>query len=128
MNQELLRGRLVLVLEDEYIVAMDLCQLLESKGAIVVGPLTSVADALDVLDDLTQVDVAVLDVNLRGSKVFPLADVLKRRSIPFLFATGMARDDFPDRFRDVPRCEKPIDLESIVAVIEAQLEQAASPA
>jgi hypothetical protein len=59
-------------------------------------------------------DFAVIDINLRDQKAFPLADELARQRIPFVFATGYDTGAIPDRYRDVPRWEKPYDLAKMV--------------
>jgi len=112
-----LTGRRVLVVEDEYLIAMDLCYYLDREGATVLGPIPSVDDALAVVDKLGEVDVAILDVNLRGEEVYPVVDVLAERRIPFLFATGYDALGIPERYRSVPRCGKPIRPESVVAAV-----------
>src|SRR6516164_2815923 len=77
----------VLVVEDEYLVAMDMSAYLEAAGAHVVGPASNVNAALEVLER-TELDGAILDVNLRGEMAYPIADALTARGIPFVFTTG----------------------------------------
>src|SRR5438270_8852311 len=84
-----LKGRRVLVVEDEYLIAADIAASLEALGAEVAGPAASVAEALTFLErDGDRLDGAVLDVNLGKERVYPLADVLRSRGIPFVFTTG----------------------------------------
>ncbi|MCQ4190789.1 response regulator [Methylocystis suflitae] len=82
-----LSGRRILIVEDEYIIAADLAQLLEGLGAK-VGPAGSVADALALIARQPAIDVALLDVTLGSEKIFPVADVLQARGVAFVFATG----------------------------------------
>lgn len=82
-----LEGLNVLAVEDESLVAMFLEDLLIDFGCRVVGPAARVQDALQLLDD-NEVHAAVLDVNVAGEEVFPVADRLALRGIPFVFATG----------------------------------------
>jgi CheY-like chemotaxis protein len=82
-----LKAARVLVVEDEMLVAALLEDRLEALGCQVIGPAPGVAEALKLLDD-EQVDAAVLDVNLGGEMVFPVADALAERGIPFIFATA----------------------------------------
>lgn len=103
------RRRRILVVEDEYVVADDLRQSLEDMGAEVLGPVPSVRQALDLLAAGPPPDGAVLDVNLVGGLVFPLADVLAGRGIPFILATGYDASVIPAAYAGVPRCEKPYD-------------------
>lgn len=87
-GSDVLRDARVLVVEDEILVAALLEERLESLGCQVIGPASSVGEALDLLRAEADVDAAVLDVNLGGEKVFPVADMLAEREIPFLFATA----------------------------------------
>lgn len=88
MSEESLRGRHVLIVEDEYLLADDLSDALSDVGAKVVGPAGSIEQATALILSREPIDVAILDVNLRGEMVFPVADALRQRGIPFAFATG----------------------------------------
>ena len=116
MSETHLRNRRVLLVEDEYFIADAMRRGLEEAGAIVIGPAASVRDALALLDSET-VDGAILDVKLDDEGVFPVADVLQARGIPFLLATGYNTFDLPPEWRHVARFEKPVD----VAVAARQL-------
>ena len=83
-----LQGRHVLVVEDEYLLAEDLRMTLERYGAEVLGPVPSVGEAMASIADHPELDGAVLDMNLRGNMVFPVADMLVARGITFFFTTG----------------------------------------
>jgi CheY-like chemotaxis protein len=102
-------GMTVLVVEDDFIVAYDMQMMLEEQGARVLGPATSLSAALELVVS-EQPTMAVLDVNLGGEYVFPLADKLQTRGVPFVFATAYADDDrlFPQTTRCVPRLAKPV--------------------
>jgi CheY-like chemotaxis protein len=102
----------VLVVEDEYLVAMDMSAFLEAAGAHVIGPASNVNAALEVLEH-TELDAAILDVNLRGEMAYPVADALAARGIPFVFTTGYDTCTVPVRFAGVKRCEKPTTPEAI---------------
>jgi len=112
-----LRGRRILVVEDEYMMAEDLRYDLEEAGAEVIGPVPSVADALRLLATEMSIDAAILDVNLRGEKAYPVADVLRERTIPFVLATGYEQWALPEAYKDVPRCDKPVDLRHLALVL-----------
>ena len=112
-----LRGRRILVVEDEYMMADDLQYDLEQAGAQVIGPVPSVADALRLLATQEAIDGAILDVNLRGEKAYPVADVLRERGIPFVLATGYEQWALPEAYKDVPRCEKPVDLRHLARTL-----------
>jgi CheY-like chemotaxis protein len=83
-----LRGRRVLVVEDDYILAQDLLEELLRSGAAVMGPVATVAEALDLLRSGLSPHMAVLDIGLGDETVYPVADALRARGIPFVFATG----------------------------------------
>ena len=112
-----LRGRRILVVEDEYMMADDLQYDLEEVGAQVIGPVPSVADALRLLATQEAIDGAILDVNLRGEKAYPVADVLRERGIPFVLATGYEQWALPEAYKDVPRCDKPVDLRHLARAL-----------
>ncbi|OWV82207.1 transcriptional regulator [Rhizobium sp. R634] len=101
--------RVVLVVEDDYVLASDLASKLSEIGVKVAGPAPNVDQALRYIDEFPRIDVAILDINLAGTMVFPVADELSRRKIPFFFATGYSRDVVPPRFADRIFVEKPLD-------------------
>jgi len=125
--QETLRGRRVLLVEDEFLIASDLIRLLHQQGAEVLGPAATVRCALDLLLASPDADGAILDVNLRGEMAFPVADALRDRGVPFVFATGYAQDMIPERYAGVPCCEKPFDGPEIIRALIAQSRPAAMP-
>ena len=83
----------VLIVEDEFLIAMDLTMILEDNGYAVLGPATSVQEALNLLEELRP-DVALLDMNLRGELVFPVAKRLRQMDIPFVVASAYTSMDF----------------------------------
>jgi CheY-like chemotaxis protein len=99
-------GRRVLVVEDEMIVAWLLVDMLDDLGCAIVGPATSVNQALAMID-AEAIDAAVLDVNLNGQMSYPVADVLVSRGVPFLFSTGYDRNRLLDGYRIFPVLQKP---------------------
>jgi DNA-binding response OmpR family regulator len=104
-------GKRVLVVEDDYFVAMRLAEALTQSNAVVAGPFSTVAEA-DV--DVMISDLAVLDINLRGCMAFDLADRLTRHSIPYVFFTGYEKSLLPERFSGIDVINKPSD--AMVAV------------
>src|SRR3712207_5045929 len=112
-----LQGRRILVVEDEYMMADDLRRDLEKAGAEVVGPVPSVADALRLMAQADILDGAILDVNLRGEKAYLVADALRERGVPFVLATGYEQWALPEAYKDVPRCDKPIDLRHLARAL-----------
>lgn len=112
-----LRGRRILVVEDDYLLAQALSDFLEEVEVNVIGPVGSVDEALAMVENAAGgLDGAILDVNLHGSKSYPVADALAARSIPFLFATGYSRNALDERYRDHPRCEKPFDQVTLLSM------------
>jgi DNA-binding LytR/AlgR family response regulator len=110
-----LEGRCLLVVEDDYLVAADLAASLELLGAEVVGPAGSVEEALTLVENEGgRLDGAVLDINLRNERVYPVADVLAARGVPFVFTTGYDAAVVPRPYSDAPRCEKPVDKERLI--------------
>jgi len=106
----MLEGRRILVVEDEYLVALTLVELLEDAGAEVVGPYSNVAEAVAVVTGGTEhIDAGILDVNLDGETSFPVADALAQKHIFFLFATGYGGAALGDDYGHYPRCQKPYD-------------------
>ncbi|MBW8840657.1 MAG: response regulator [Sphingomonadales bacterium] len=118
MAEQVLRGTRILVVEDEYLLADDLTNALSDAGAYVLGPAASVEDATTLIGNETAIDAAILDVNLRGDMVFPLADALRDRGIPFAFATGYDDWALPPRFADAPRIEKPFKSERVADILK----------
>ena len=106
----------ILVVEDDYLVAMDIARALERAGAEVIGPTPAVEAALNALEQ-TVLDGAILDINLGGEMAFPVADALMARGVPFIFATGYDAEVIPLRFTHVKRCEKPMASEQICAAL-----------
>lgn len=117
MDEATLRGCMILVVEDEYLLADDLSNELTDSQAVVVGPAATVEQGLALLEGAERIDGAVLDVNLRGEEVFPLADELLNRRVPFVFTTGYDASAIPERFGHVVRCEKPVRLCQVIEAI-----------
>jgi CheY-like chemotaxis protein len=113
----LLDGRLILLVEDDPLVALDLVQALEAEGAAVVGPAATVRQALDLMEATPGLDGAVLDVELLGELSFPVADGLRDRGIPFVFETGYDERILPEPYRHAPRIAKPVQTELMARVL-----------
>jgi CheY-like chemotaxis protein len=115
--QPSLSGRRVLVVEDEFFVADDLVQAITQLGAEIIGPVPTRDEALDLLATAGQIDLAVLDINLEDEAVYPVADALAARGVPFLFATGYSQALVPARYQHVPRWEKPFDPQALAQAL-----------
>ena len=109
-------GLRVLVVEDDYLVSLLLEDMLTDLGHRIIGPASEPANALD-LAQREEMDVAVLDVNLRGAETYPIAAALAARAIPFIFATGYGRHSLRAPYGDAPLLKKPFqqsDLEKVL--------------
>lgn len=106
-------GGRILVVEDDLLVVADLVDTLHSMGAEVVGPIESIDKAIERLNKLDGFVGAVLDVNVQGKTVFPLADELASRNIPFVFSTGYDDSAVPERYATVTRFSKPANDQEI---------------
>jgi len=115
-----LEGVRVLVVEDEVLVAMSVEDMLADLGCAVAGSACSLTEAL-VKVQAGGFDLALLDVNLRGEKVFPVADALSNQGIPFAFASGYGAADVPEPFRSRPVVSKPFLIEELSAALSSAL-------
>ena len=123
-----LQGSRILVVEDEYLIADDLAERLREAGADVIGPAASLPQAMRLAGDAGSIDAAALDINLRGVEVFPLADELAGRGVPMLFLTGYGTNHIPERFAQICRCEKPMEIGNVVTQLSKMLKPEAAPA
>lgn len=114
MSDPGLTGRRVLVVEDEYLAATALADELTDAGAQVVGLAPSISKALALIGRTLAIDVAILDVNLGGEAVYPVADALSDRGVPFVLVTGYDRDAIPARYQGVPSLQKPIASKAVL--------------
>ena len=96
----------VLVVEDEALIAMYVETIVEQSGYGVAGVVTNLDEALAFIDD-HDVDSAVLDIDLRGRPVYPLAEALKSRGIPFVYASSSSERAIPPAYRSGPVVQKP---------------------
>jgi CheY-like chemotaxis protein len=111
-----LNGKRILVVEDEYLIATLITTVLTRVGCVVAGPISTLATALEAART-EDVDGALLDVNLAGQFVFPVADVLSQRQIPFLFLTGYGASAIPDARRDWKVISKPFRSQALLAAL-----------
>jgi CheY-like chemotaxis protein len=114
-----LASKRVLIVEDELLVAMLIEDVLIEQGCEVLGPYSNVPDGLEAARRET-FDIAVLDVNLRGEKVFPIAEVLTERGIPFVLLSGYGQDAVPPGRPKWRVCGKPFAPEQLMAALTEQ--------
>src|SRR5882724_5175177 len=115
-------SRRVLVVEDEFLVASTLEEMLDDLGFVVVGPVPRLAEALQVAWE-ADFDIALLDVNLAGQHVFPVAEALAKRGIPFVFMSGYGSQALPATFKDRPNIGKPFKSDRLSDALVAALGQ-----
>jgi CheY-like chemotaxis protein len=112
-------GLKVLVVEDEFLVAMVIEEVLAEFGCVVAGIATTVAQALGEIQAADDLDVAILDVNLGGEKVFPVADALRARNVPFVFSTGYGPADLARRYPESRLLGKPYMPDALAEALAA---------
>lgn len=123
--------RNVLIVEDEWLIAESLQETLQEAGFVICGPVGRISEAI-ILIESREVDVAVLDVNLRGEASLPVARALAERSIPFAFMTGYVSSAALGEFKDRPILKKPVDAPKLVSCVKslvptAQIHSAVPP-
>ena len=123
-----LAGRRVLIVEDDCLVAEDFAAMLRDAGAEVIGPAESLPQAMRLAQSCDVLDCGLLDIDLQGVAVFPLAGELKSAGLRMLFLTGLGCDVIPDEFSDVQCIPKPTGahriIEKLTALFAALPEQA----
>ena len=110
----------VLVVEDEYLIRMLLEDMLADLGYGVAAAVGTVAEASELAAS-ADFNAAILDVNLDGQEIFPVADILAERSLPFVFVTGYGEYSLPDRYRGRPALQKPFQAEQLSAALAHML-------
>lgn len=119
MTEPVAKGLRVLLVEDQMIVAMEIEDMLRELGCAVVGPVGTLELAVRLARE-EALDAAILDISLDGEKVFPVAEELQARRIPFIFATGYGQHTLPETWRGLPRLGKPFkrdQLKTLIATI-----------
>jgi len=116
----------ILVVEDQAAISMLVEDLLVDSGYDVVGPASSMEQAMDITRS-SAIDGAVLDIQIGDTPVYPLADLLHSIGVPFIFSTGYQGTTIPERFKGVPVVEKPYGSEAFVGALQTALRGAAKP-
>ncbi|WP_233859954.1 response regulator [Paraburkholderia sp. HD33-4] len=116
-QENALDGRKILVVEDDYLVALALADMLQAAGAEVIGPISEIEEALSFVEEGKDVDAAILDVDLHGQKSYPVAQALAARHIRVVFATGYGEEAVDQAWRAYPRLQKPFDEHALVNVL-----------
>jgi CheY-like chemotaxis protein len=113
------RGAVFLV-EDEVMIRMMVADMLEELGYTVAAEAGEIGEAIRLAQN-TYFDLAILDVNVNGKVISPVADLIKARNRPFIFATGYGFSGLPEQYRDRPALQKPFQLETLGKMIETAL-------
>jgi len=117
MTAETNAGKRILIVEDELMIRMLLDGMLTDLGYTVAGEAGSVDEALDLAKQ-AEFDLAILDVNLNGKAITPVAEALSQRGVPFVFSTGYGVHGVPDAYRKNPTLQKPFQAEALAQVLE----------
>ena len=112
MNKSAKAPPRVLVVEDEYLIRMLLEDMLAELGYEIAAAVGTLAEANDLAAN-GKFDLAILDVNLDGQEIYPVADVLATRGLPFVFVSGYGESSLPDPFRGRPTLQKPFQAEQL---------------
>ena len=106
----------ILVVEDEYLIRMLLEDMLTDLGYEIAGAVGTIKEAGE-LAATAAFDLAILDVNLDGKEVFPVAEILAKRNLPFVFVTGYGENSLPDPYRGRPALQKPFQAEQLKSAL-----------
>jgi DNA-binding response OmpR family regulator len=113
-------GGAVFLVEDEAMIRMMVADMLEDLGYTIAAEAGEIDQAIK-LARATNFDIAILDVNVNGKLISPVAGVIAARNRPFIFATGYGTQGLPPEFRDRPALQKPFQMETLAAMIERTL-------
>jgi CheY-like chemotaxis protein len=113
-----LKGRRILIVEDSPVVGPFTADLLEELGCTVVGPAPSMAAAREFIEG-EKFDAALMDVHIRGERVFPLCEALASKGVPFILTSGYADWNMAEKWRDRPRLQKPYTLDQIEGALRS---------
>lgn len=121
MKSQCLQGCRVFLVEDDFLIADDFARRLAATGADIVGPAATLESAMALFCATEGIDFAILDVNLRGVSVLPLASHLREQGVPFAFCTGYGDAVIGDDFGLVRRFEKPLSQYGFATLIDCIL-------
>ncbi|MGL5165282.1 MAG: response regulator [Afipia sp.] len=117
--------RSVLLVEDEVMIRMMVADMLEELGYTIAGEAGDIDEAVRLVQ-VADYDIAILDVNVNGKVITPVAEAVQLRELPFVFATGYGAQGLPEKFRDRPTIQKPFQIETLARTIESVLKGVAA--
>jgi CheY-like chemotaxis protein len=117
-------GCSVFLVEDEVMIRMMVADMLTELGFSIAAEAGEIGEAI-ALAQSTEFDLAILDVNVNGKVITPVAELVKARNRPFIFATGYGLSGLPEEYRDRPALQKPFQLETLAEMIANTLKGAA---
>lgn len=109
-----------MLVEDEVMIRMMVADMLEELGYTIAGEAGDIDEGIRLVQSI-DFDIAILDVNVNGKVITPVAEAVQMRSKPFVFATGYGAQGLPEKFRDRPTLQKPFQIETLARTIEATL-------
>lgn len=118
-------GGSVFLVEDEVMIRMMVADMLGELGYTIAGEAGDIDDAVRLVQT-TDFDIAILDVNVNGRVISPVAEAVTLRGLPFVFATGYGSSGLPEKFRDVPTLQKPFQMATLQRAIEDALRDVAA--
>src|ERR1700730_3727852 len=116
-------GGSIFLVEDEVMIRMMVADMLEELGYSIAAESGEISDALKLAQSV-EFDLAILDVNVNGKVISPVADLIAARNRPFIFATGYGSSGPPGEYRDRPALQKPFQLETLARMIDSTLKSA----
>jgi CheY-like chemotaxis protein len=116
-------GGSVFLVEDEVMIRMMVADMLDELGYSVAAEAGEINEAIKLAQS-TEFDIAILDVNVNGKVISPVAELIKARNRPFIFATGYGSQGLPEEYRDRPALQKPFQIETLGRMIEGALRSA----
>ena len=113
-------GGSVFLVEDEVMIRMMVADMLEELGYRIAAEAGEISEAIRLAQSI-DFDLAILDVNVNGKVISPVADLITARNRPFIFATGYGSSGLPAEYRDRPALQKPFQIESLARMIDHAL-------
>jgi DNA-binding response OmpR family regulator len=110
----------ILLVEDEVMIRMMVADMLEELGYTIAGEAGDIDEGIRLVQAV-DFDIAILDVNVNGKVITPVAEAVQMRGLPLVFATGYGAQGLPEKFRDRPTLQKPFQIETLARTIEAVL-------